>query len=178
MAEKREANFFSPQDTPWQRRIASVLTVLGYVGMAAVLTMTVLTVIHAVGRYAFNRPLLGNVEISSFLLIFAIFFSGAYTQVVKGHVSIGLIVDRLSERTQAIIDSITYILCLAVAIVASWQAVAKGIYVMGTGTVTSVLGIYPFPFMFVVAFGWGIFGLAVLMHLIHSVSRAVRKPRQ
>lgn len=178
MAEKNETNFFSSQDAPWERRIASVLKVIAYVGMAAVLAMMIITVIHAGGRYAFNSPLRGNVEISSILLVFVIFFTGAYTQVAKRHVSIGLIVDRLSERTQAVIDSITYILCLAMAVVASWQAVVKGIDIMESGTLTAVLNISHFPLLFVIAFGWAIFGLAVLMQLIHSLPKAIRGLRR
>ena len=178
MPENKETSFFSRQDSPWERRIADVLRVLGDVGMWFVVAMMALTVVHAIGRYLFNLPVPGLVELSSFMLVVVIFLTGAYTQVVKGHISIGLVIDRLSERTQAIIDSGTYILCLAVAIVAFWQSVARGIYILEAGYVSVVLGIPPFPFLFIVAFGWGILGLAILMHLIHFFLRAVRRLRQ
>jgi len=178
LAENKEVGFFSRQDSPYEKRIAGILRVLGYAGMAFVVAMMTLTVVHAVGRYAFNKPILGLVEMSSFMLVIVIFLAGAYTQVVKGHIRVGVVVDRFSERTQAIIDSGTYILCLALAIVALWQAVVRGIYIMEAGYVSIVLGIPHFPFLFIVALGWGIFGLAILMHLIHFLPRAIRGPRQ
>ena len=102
----------------------------------------------------------------------------AYTEVVKGHIAIGIAVDRLSERTQAIIDSVTYILSLALASMALWQSVVRGILIMEAGKVTAVLGITHFPFIYVLAFGWVILALAILAHLIHFIARAVRRARQ
>lgn len=146
--------------------------------MAFVVVMTLLTVVHAVGRYGFKEPIRGLMEMSCFMLIIIIFLSGAYTQVVKGHVSVGLIVDRFSKRTQAIIDSVTYIISLAVVIVAFWQSLVRGMNLIGSGYVTAALGIPHFPFPFVMAFGWAIFALAILMHLIHFLPRAFRGPKQ
>ena len=174
MEENKYTSFFSKRDAPWERRIAQVLGVVQYVGMAFVVLMMVLTVIHAVGRYGFNKPITGLVEMSCFMLVIIIFLTGAYTQVVKGHICITLVVDRFSERTQAIIDSITYTLSLAFAIVVFWQSVVRGVYLMGSGYVTAMLGIPHFPFLYIVAIGWGLLALAILLHLIHFVDCAVR----
>ena len=123
MPKNEEVNFFSPQDAPWERRTAKILRVLSYVGMVFVVAMMALTVVHATGRYVFNKPVLGVVEMSCFMLVLVIFFTGAYTMVLKGHIKVGVVVDRLPQRTQAIIDSITYILSLGFVVIALWQSV-------------------------------------------------------
>jgi len=56
--------------------------------------------------------------------------AGAYTMLVKGHISIGVLVDRFSERTQAIFDSVAYLICPGVAIVAVWQTLAQATYLI------------------------------------------------
>ena len=178
MSENNVTSFFSSQDAPWERQIARVLLWFLYVGMAFLVIMMVLTVVHALGRYFLGQPIPGLVEMSSFMLVIIIFLAAAYTEVVKGHIVIGIAVDRLSERTQAIIDSITYVLSLVLASVALWQSVVRGILIMEVGKVTSVLAIPHFPFIYVLAFGWVILGLAILLHLIHFVARAVRRARQ
>jgi hypothetical protein len=49
---------------------------------------------------------------------------------------------------------------------------------MEEGYVSIILGIPPFPFLFVMAFGWGMLALALLMHLRYFLSKAVRGPRK
>ncbi len=178
MPENKEVNYFSLQDAPWERRTANILRVFGYVGMVFVVAMMTLTVVHATGRYVFNSPVLGVVEMSCFMLILVIFFTGAYTQVLKGHIRVGVVVDRLPQRTQAIIDSFTYILSLGFVGIALWQSVVQGFNRMETGYVSIILGIPPFPFLFVMAFGWGMLALALLMHLRHFIAKAVRGPKK
>lgn len=178
MPENKEVGFFSSQDAPWERRTASVLGVFAYVGMAFVVAMMLLTVVHATGRYLFNKPVLGVIEMSSFMLIMVIFLTGAYTQVVQGHIRVGVLVDRLPGKIQVIIDSFTYSLSLAFVLVALWRAVMQGIHLIEEGCVSVVLGIPPSPFLFIIAFGWGILGLALMMHLRHFFPRAVRGPKK
>ena len=143
-------------------------------GIAFCFVMVFLTVRHGIGRYVFGEPLSGNVELSCFMLVILIFFVGAYTQVAKGHISIGIIVNRLSGRTRAVVDSFIHILCLIFTVLAAWQTVVQGINMIKTNYVSTILKIPHPPFVFVVAFGWGIFGLAIAMHLVHSLRRAVR----
>ena len=143
--------------------------------MWLVVAMMMVTMVHAIGRYGFDRPIAGLSEISVSMLVTLVFLMGAYTAVVKGHIAIGIIVDRFSARTQAIIDSITYILCLVGAIVGLWQSIVRGIYSISAGYTSSVLAIPVFPFLFIVAFGWAIFGMVIVMHLIHFLPRAVKR---
>lgn len=158
-----------------ERCITAVLRICQDIGIATIVVMMLVTVVHAVGRYVFAHPVPGLIEVSCFMLITAVFLVGGYTAMVKGHVTIGLIVDRFSERTQAIVDSFTYILCLVVAILALWQSFAHGIYIMESGVTSSILRIPRFPFIYVVGVGWGLFSLAILIHLVHFLPRVVKK---
>lgn len=155
--------------------LTGILRGFQYAGMSLVLAMMFLTVVNAVGRYALNKTVTGIIELSTFLLVMIIFLSIAYVQVKNGHVMVGLIVDRLSPRTQAIIDSVTYTIGLAVSILVVWQTLLKGFDIRQTGEVSLTLSIPFFPFYFVAAFGWAIFSLATLMNLAHFIYRAVKK---
>lgn len=177
MSENTGEINFSRQDAPWERGIVSTTLGLQYVGGVFLVALMVLTVIHAMGRYFFGKPIPGLVEMSSFMLVVIIFLTGAYTEIQKGHTVIGIVLERLSERTQAIIDSITYILSLAFVVVAIWRTVAQGVFLMGAEYESAVLGIPHAPFLFVVALGWLMLGLAILVNLIHSCRRAVRRVR-
>lgn len=137
--------------------------------------MAPLTVVHVVGRYALDLPVPGFIELSSFMLLIAIFLAGAHTMAVKGHIDIGILVDRFSERTQAIIGSVTYFLCLVFVILAAWQSFARGTYLLQPMQTTSVLLIPQSPFLYIIGIGWALFALAILMQLIDFILRAVKK---
>ena len=156
-------------------RIKNVLRVCQYVGVGFIIALMILTVANSVGRYGFDQPILGTIELSQYLLLTSAFLVGAYTMIVKSHVSVGIIVDRFSERTQAIIDSFTYIFGLAVTIAAVWQSLSRGIYIMHAGQATAILGIPNFPFYYIIAAGWGVLGLAIIVHLAHLLPRAVKR---
>lgn len=172
MAQSGRSSHFSSSDAPWETRIANVIRICSYVGMGSIVTMMTVTFGHSIGRYAFESPVPGMVELSKVLLVLAIFMIIAYCQVEKGHISVGLIVDRMSRRKQAIVDSVTYTICFVTGSVALWRTIVKGIYVFDQGPRGAILGIPDAPFVMVVAFGWTILTIAIFLHLRHMYLRA------
>ena len=162
-------NIGLPQDSRLQKRITRVLRGLLYVGMFFVVAMMLITVVHGVGRYALNRPVPGLIDMSSVMLVSAVALIVAYTQVVRGHVAIGTIVDRLSPRKQTIIDIFNYLIAIVMIVILIWQSITRGIFLMGEGSASAILGIPDFPFLFILAFGWALFGLAIIMHVVNFV---------
>ncbi len=155
--------------------IEHILKTIHYIGMIFVLLMMLLTSLHAIGRYMFGLPVPGLVELSSYMLVTMIFLTAPYTAIVKGHITISVIVDRFSPRAQAIIDVIVYTLCLAISVIAAWQTFVRGLFIMGENQVSTILSIPNAPFIFLVGAGWSLFSLAILVHIINSVSRAINK---
>jgi len=175
LAQSGRSSFLSEADAPWEMRIISVLKICSYIGMACVVVMTFVTFAHSVGRYGFDAPIPGLVEISKILLIMAIFMISAYTMIEKGHIAVGLLIDRMSPRKQAIVDTVTFSIALVVSAIALWRTIVKGIYVIEQNPVSSVLRIPDGPFVMIVAFGWAILAIAIFLHLRHMVIRGVGK---
>ncbi len=156
-------------------RLRSIFKAVHIGGIFITVIMMLLTVIHGVGRYFFDRPVPGLTELSSYMLITMVFLIGAYTMMEKRHVTIGLIVDRFSPRVQAILDSVTYVLCLLFAVLALWQSFVRAILLQQTTQQSGILHIPVFPFVYVVAVGWIILAVAIILHLVHFISAAVKK---
>ena len=152
-----------------------VLRKIHYIGMGFALMMMLLTTVHAVGRYLLGLPVPGLVEMSSYMLVTMIFLTAPYTALRKGHIAIGVLVDRLSERRQAIIDIFIYLPCLVVSVLAAWQTFSRGFFIMQERQVSTILSIPNAPFIFVVGIGWSMFSVAILIHIITSISRAIKK---
>ena len=169
---------FSEDKKPSPRILKVVensLKTIHFVGMVFVLLMMLLTTLHAIGRYILGLPVPGLVELSSYMLVTMIFLTAPYTALVKGHITISVIVDRFSLRTQVIIDAIVYMLCLALCIIAAWQTFVRGLFIMEEKQVSTILSIPNAPFILLVGAGWSLFSLAILVHIIESVSRAIEK---
>jgi TRAP-type C4-dicarboxylate transport system permease small subunit len=157
------------QDPRLQKYITLVFRGLLYAGMFFVVAMMLITVVHGVGRYALDRPVPGLIDISSVMLVSSVALIIAYTQVVRGHVTIGTIVDRLSPKKQKIIDIFNYLVSIVMILILIWQSITRGIYLMDEGSASAILGIPDFPFLFVLALGWVLFGLAIIMHVVNFV---------
>jgi TRAP-type C4-dicarboxylate transport system permease small subunit len=152
-----------------------VLKKIHYIGMVFALLMMLLTTVHAVGRYLLGLPVPGLVELSSYMLVTMIFLTAPYTALRKGHIAIGVLVDRLAERAQIIVDIFIYLLCLVVSVLAAWQTFSRGFYIMQERQVSTILSIPNAPFIFIVGIGWSMFSVAILIHIIHSISKAIEK---
>jgi TRAP-type C4-dicarboxylate transport system permease small subunit len=158
-----------------QKWITAISKGAHYCGVVILAVMMPLTVVHAVGRYGFNSPVPGLVEISSFLLLIGIFLTGAYTMTQKGHIDLGIFTEKFSARTQAIIGSVTYFLCLVFICLAAWQSFVRGTTLMYPTLTTSILKTPVYPFLYLMGIGWILFGLVVLLQTIDFVLKAVKK---
>jgi TRAP-type C4-dicarboxylate transport system permease small subunit len=158
-----------------ERNFTGILKGFQYAGVSIVVIMMLLTVVNSLGRYTHKFTVTGIIELSSFMLVMIIFLTIPAVQGKNGHVVVGLIVDRLSPRAQAIIDAITYTIGLSASILAAWQAAEEGFRMSQTGEVSLTLSIPFSPFYYVLAFGFAIFSLATVMLIIRFTYRAVKK---
>jgi TRAP-type transport system small permease protein len=158
-----------------QKWITAISKGAHYCGVLILAIMMPLTVVHAIGRYGFNAPVPGLIEISSFLLLIGIFLTGAYTMTQKGHIDLFILTGRFSQRTQAIIGSVMYLLCFCFISLAMWQSFIRGTTLMNPTLTTSILKTPVYPFLFIMGFGWLLFGLVVLLQMINFVIKAVKR---
>ncbi len=108
----------------WFQRFDRVLTVcwdvFGFWTNIALLAIMVLVSCDAVLRYAFNSPVAGVLEGVELLLVFAVFASLAKTQADCGHISIGVLTERLGERARAGLRVVTALLAFALFSTMTW----------------------------------------------------------
>ncbi len=73
------------------RSVDKIRKVLSFGGMIALFGMMTLGTVDVIGRYLFNRPITGTLEIFEILLPVLVLFSLADTQSVDGHLTAGVI---------------------------------------------------------------------------------------
>lgn len=120
-------------------------------------------------RYFFKRPTEWGFEMSSFLMLGAVFLGGGFTFLEGGHVKVDVLYNRLSVRKRAITDAITHLFALAFAAVVAWQGVmaSYGSLLEGTRT-SSSWGPELWPVQMVIALGAIVLGLQILVKMVRD----------
>lgn len=153
-------------------RLSIVLLGTGAVVLAVMMFLTGADVFL---RYLFNRPITGSYELTEFMMLLVVFFGLAYTQVKRGHVSVDLVVRRLSERAQAVTNSIAFLVSLGIFSLISWQIVLLAKDKCAKGHVSRVLGVPYCPFLFMAAFAATVLCLVFLIDFIGSLTKGREK---
>jgi len=154
--------------------IVSISRVMIIVAMVVVVAMMLLTVSDVLLRYAFKNPVPDSQELTEYLMVCVAFLGMAWVAIKGGHITVNLVVSRLSPRSQAIFDSITYLLGLGVVVLISWRNFLEAPIVGQIGLDSLLLDIPEYPFYIVLGFGLAILGLVMLIQLIQHVSKAVK----
>ncbi|WP_342510991.1 TRAP transporter small permease [Sporosarcina sp. FSL K6-1522] len=140
------------------------LTIIGR--WIAILTMTSMMVFttYAVISRNLGAPVVGDVEFMQLGMVVLIMFALAYTQKRDAHISIGLFVDRLPKKIQEFADVISYLSTFIICLFIGWVSFNIGLNSMnGNVKTTDLLGIPHFPFRFIIALGFMMWGLEALL---------------
>jgi tripartite ATP-independent transporter DctM subunit len=149
--------------------------VINAIGVSVLAVMMVLTAADVVLRYLFNRPITGAMELTEYMMAIVVSFGLAYTAVHKGHVSVDLVISRLTDRVQALAKCITLLLCLGFFSVIAWRSVFYGEVLRSGGYTSSALYIPAYPFAYVVAFGSAMLCLVFLVNFLENLVKVTEK---
>ena len=148
-----------------------------YVASIALFGMMMVVVIDVIGRYAFDKPLMGAYELVGYLMAIAGPWAIGYSQIQKGHIRVDFLLKRFPNRGQAVITSIAYLIGIAVFSVLCYCMVTKTQYFLGLthGNTTDTMGIPIAPFTILVAIGLGMLALVLIFDLVHTILEVKKK---
>ncbi len=164
----------------WVERVTSPPNKwLHRVAMVVLLLLMFLTVGDVVGRYMVGLipglgPIPGSFELTEFMLAVIVLTAIGHTQMKDEHISIELLVDRFSRRNQAIIDTITNFLSLAMYVLVTWRMIRYAQLLYESNDVSGVLRLPVYPFLIVSAIGTFMFCVAMLSTFLQSLKKAVK----
>lgn len=108
-----------------QRILAGSVSVLNsilkYICMILLFLMMSLGTIDVIGRYLFNNPILGTLEIFEIMLPAIVLLGLGYTQESNGHVNLDFFIIQLPSKLQNILNIFTHICALFISVLICWQ---------------------------------------------------------
>jgi TRAP-type C4-dicarboxylate transport system permease small subunit len=126
-----------------------VSKILSYIGGAALTFMMFLTVADVLLR-AGGHPILGTYEMVALSLAIVIGFTIPKVSLERGHVYMEILLDRLSKKNRAILNTSTRILCIVLFAIIGYNLFLIGNEFHTSGEVSSTLKIPFFPLAYFV----------------------------
>ncbi|NLD36222.1 MAG: TRAP transporter small permease [Desulfatiglans sp.] len=151
----------------FEKTVNFISRFLNWIAGISVIAIMVIVCINVIGRSVFGAPLKGTVDILSQMGVLVIACAIAYTQVVKGHIRITILLDRLPGSVGLIIKALMDIMGVILFFIITWQSIlyTKGVYEIGE--LTEVLRMPVLPFAAIVSLGC----LALTLVLVTDILR-------
>jgi TRAP-type C4-dicarboxylate transport system permease small subunit len=118
---------------------------------------------------ALGSPIVGSLEIITFLGAIVIGFALPYTSLLKGHVYVDVLVDKLSPRGRNIFMALTRCMGIFLFIFIGLNFINYGIRNIGSGEVTPAFRIPVYPIAFGLAASFFVQSFTLLAELIQIV---------
>ncbi len=116
------------------------------------------------------KPLPGSYELVEILGAVILSMGAAYCATARGHVTVTLLVDKLSRRKQAAVDLITSLISFFFISAIGWGLLKYAKMTLVRGLETPTLSIPLYPVYFLVAAGLIMLALTALLDLIRSIT--------
>ena len=153
-------------------RIAS--SILNVIAMVLLFLLMVQGAADVIGRYIFNRPIMGTMERGSVLLALMVFLAWGYTQIAKGHVNVSFFLLRCSPRAQATANFATSLLLLIFFGLIVWQAIITAQRYHEGGRLIYVVHWPLAPFQLLVSVSAFVFCLVLIMEMVQFLFQMKR----
>ena len=148
--------------------IRSMTRWTSYVGQVALFLAMAVVVANIILR-AVWRPLPGTVEMSEILGAILLALGVAHCAISDGHISVDFFVSKLSIKLRAIVDSITALIALIFLSALSWQSIQQAARMFERGVTTAHLKIPSYPVGYLVAFGFVMLAIVLLLNFVKTM---------
>ena len=147
---------------------------MAWIAMLAIVACMALVVTDVIRYQAIHKPIPGTHEVVELIASVILSMGIGYLTFVRGHVAVGILVDRFQPRVQAVFDLMTGLIALGFTIWLTEGVVDMAIRNFRYGWVTGVLEIPRAPFMFLIAVSLALTSVVLFRDVIKAVV-AIRK---
>ena len=137
-----------------------------YMGGAALIGLSLITVIAVVFRYVFNAPIFGADDFNQIFLMTTVALSIAYSGRKGGQVVVEVLTIVSGPRFTRWTDIFAKLLGAAMMCILVWVLVESGIDAAEYGETTRSLEITLQPFFWILAFGMALYGIVLFFELL------------
>lgn len=128
--------------------------------------MMFLTTADALLRGLIHKPIMGTVELSSYLLVTFCLSGLAYTELEREHIRVGFLLGRLGPRGRRVLGAFAALVGMGVSVLLVWQGWVLGV---GERTVSDMLRIPQRPFRLFLPLCGALLGCVFFLELLEAL---------
>jgi TRAP-type C4-dicarboxylate transport system permease small subunit len=136
---------------------------LHYLSGALLVGLMMLTVVNILGRWLFNTPVPGTVELTEIGMVGIVFMGLAYAQVREDHIKVDLLYEQLGARGRRVLGLFAALVSFATVAVLTWRLWAYASRLQASGRTTSALQIPLSWVAWAAVIGGAIYAVGVLV---------------
>jgi TRAP-type C4-dicarboxylate transport system permease small subunit len=141
-----------------------------YVCASLLFVMMALGTVDVLGRYLFNKPILGTLEIFEILLPAIVLLGLGYTQENRAHVRMSILVSHLSFRTQTVLNLLTNGCALLISALILWRGWVLTIRYWRIGRTIPTIEVPMFLPQLLVPLAALILSLVLIVQMLQSIT--------
>ena len=160
---------------------AKVLSYWRYLGYLAIVAIALTTTTDVIGRYLFNQPLPGGMELIEQYMVCVVFLMLPLVTWDERHIKVDFIANFISgkvPRSMLLVGLVFDFIILVVLVVFAWQGFVTSALYMHIGEETEVIGVKLYPFQLVMSVGFSLASIAFLILFIQHLSELSTKMRR
>ena len=138
--------------------------------------MMYVTFIDVIGRFVFNRPITGSVEIIFLLMGMLVFLGIGLTTFEEGHIRVDVLTRMMPQTIQVLVNVIVHVLSLTIAALMCWQLLLVALDQTRELNETQVLGLPVWAAALVMAACSLTMVAGLLFHLHRAGSTLFQRP--
>lgn len=154
----------------FEKTVHFIARCLNWIAGLSLVVIMIIVCINVFNRVVFGVPLKGSVDILSQMGVLVIACAIGYTQMVKGHIRITLLTDRLPGRSGLFLTALIDLIGLILFAIISWQSILYTLSVYKIGELSEVLRLPVMPFAAIVSAGCLVLTLVLLTDLIRLMT--------
>jgi TRAP-type transport system small permease protein len=154
--------------------IMFLTTLFKWVGAASIAGMMFLSCADIIMRAA-GKPILGAVESVGFMATIALACSLPYTHIMRGHVGVDMVVRKLPDRAQGLVDLVTSIISVILFTIVAWQCFLYANTLKASGEVSMTLEFPAYVFVHFIGLAFVVLCLAILIDVCNAARKVAGK---
>ena len=148
------------------------------VGAVVLVAMMGLTFFDVLGRYLFNRPIVGTVETTELLMGSIVFLGIGLTTLKGGHISVDLVTAQLGEAGRRALALVAQITSLVIVELICWRMWVIAAETVDNNLRTQLWESPVWPAAYVMAVGASLMAVAIILQLVRALGELLaRSPR-
>jgi TRAP-type C4-dicarboxylate transport system permease small subunit len=121
------------------------------------------------GRYFFNKPIDGTMEIGQIVLASVIFFNLAYAQMKGAHIRVTAVLELMPKPWRWKIETAILALGFLLMAMLAWRAYPFAMYSFHLREVHMSVDVPIWPTKFIFLIGWSMFGMQFLLEFLGRI---------